>query len=349
MSGPARRDERGFVLSLVIFAVAALSIAGTALFIVVQSESAMADSGAESSNAYHLARAGLARYMGESIGEPRPTKVYTMGGGTVTVTAERVMAASPTEDVYLITSSAEVADRRRPALAARRSVRQFAHLDRQPFDVVGAFSYPSNDINVGDRARIGGVDQAEASTCATAGTPAAGVAAVRDGVDFRGDDVSGNPPVIYAGSRDELLDRLGVDWELLTDPATPFDYELPGDGWPYMAMVLADEYPTIRVTGDFTASWLRSGRGLLVVDGEIRFGDGFNWDGTIIAADIYSSIRNDFTIDGALLVGFEADRRANVAFRGRADIQFDSCKVLEAAEGIATFSPMSNTWWEPRG
>ena len=43
---PRLREERGFVLSMVIFAVAALSIAGTALFLVVQSENAMANAGA---------------------------------------------------------------------------------------------------------------------------------------------------------------------------------------------------------------------------------------------------------------------------------------------------------------
>ena len=101
-----------------------------ALFLVVQSESAMSDRGADTSSAFHLANAGLARYMGESVGQPGDSMTYQMGRGLVRVTAQRVMSVSATEDIYLISSEAEIADRRRATSVSRSSVRQCATLRR---------------------------------------------------------------------------------------------------------------------------------------------------------------------------------------------------------------------------
>jgi hypothetical protein len=341
MIARVRSDERGFVLSIVIFAVAALSIAGTALFLVVQSEGAMADSGADSSNAFHLANAGLGRYMGESFGLPDDSVDYEMGDGTVTVTAKRVATLSPTEDVYLITAEAEIADRRHPALVSRRRVHQFATLRRQPFQVVAAVVVASADVSARN-VTLDGNDQAGSSECATGGTTVAGLGAL-GAVDASSSSISGSPDVL-THSYAAMMNAMDLDWGTVVDPATPFDFEVPDESWPGFGLLAPDEYPTIRVDGNLRARSWQSGRGLLVVTGELDFDNDFEWEGVILAGSLARNANGRVVIEGALMTGF-AGQAARADLKN-ANIRFNSCNVLSAAEGIAMFSPMSNTWWE---
>ena len=342
MSTAAPRDERGFVLSMVIFVLAALSIAGTAMFLVVQSEGAMATSGGDSSKAFQLANAGLARYMGESVGQPAATKTYDMGGGRVTVRAERILSSSSIEDLYLVTSDAEVADRRNPDWISRRQVRQFAKLRRKPFNVIAAMSVANPDlflVNVD----IDGLDQATPADCPTGGTDVAGISSL-GAAEERNSDIVGDPPQLpmdYAS----MMNEIDIDWPMLTDPSMTFDYEIPAEPWPNLGRLPADEYPTIRVVGDFRAGPSNSGRGVLLVTGQLDFDNGFTWEGVILAGGLRAGTTNArIVVDGALLTGFAAEGAPADLMRFR--INYNSCSVLRAAEGLATFTPVSNTWWE---
>lgn len=340
---PRPADQRGFVLSMVIFALAALSIAGTALFLVVQSEGAMADRGADASSAFHLANAGLARYMGESVGLPGDSTTYRMGDGVVTVSAARVMPATPTEDIYLISAQAEIVDRRRAATVSRASVHQFATLRRQPFQVTAAVVIAGSDVTTRN-VTLDGNDQATPLDCPTGGGAAvAGIGMLGEG-DTRGSSISGDPDVLIH-SYAAMMAAIDLDWSTVTDPSVPFDYEVPAEPWPnFVAAVAPDEYPTIRVDGDLRVRSSHSGRGLLVVTGQIDFDDGFTWDGAILAGGINRNATGAAVVNGTLLTGFAGDTDRSALRNAR--IAYHSCHVLRAAEGLALFSPIPNTWWE---
>ena len=336
------RDERGFVLSVVIFAVAALSIAGTALFLVVQSENAMANTGAESSSALHLANAGLARYMGETFGDPRADVTYEMGGGTVTVNAQRVLPLGDTAVIYLVRSEAVIADRRVPDLVARRSVQQFARLRRRPLTPVAALTVATRTVQVHNQTVLDGAD-----ACAT-GTPIGGIATLGNRPSGGG-SISSHVPY---STRDEMLDEIGADWAALTDSAFAFDYEDTWPGWGFAVTAPADSFPTVRFREDVTVGgWMPpSGRGLLVVDGKLTIDAQalpWIWDGVIIAGSIEFRNNAQATINGALLTGFEGTQ-GNLTQGGMKNvrIRYNSCKVGAAAQGAAIFSPIPNTWWE---
>ena len=332
------RDTRGFVLTVVIFAVAALSIAGTALFLVVQSENAMANTSAESSRALHLANAGLSRYMGETFGQPRSPVTYEMGGGTVTVTAQRVLGEGDTIDVYMIRAEGVIADLRVPNLVARRSVQQFAQLRRRPFNPVAALTVGATAVQTHNNTIIDGRD-----ACAT--RPGVGGLAT---LGRRPNNGSVSSHVRY-GSLDDMLGAIDAEWETVTDPAFAFDYQ---DEWPSWAFnAPADSFPTVRFSSDVTVgNSPPSGRGLLVVDGKLTINSGaapWTWDGIIMAGTI--EFRNGATanINGALLSGFEGTQ-GSVGQSGMRNlrIQYNSCNVSNAAARMSVFSPVANTWWE---
>ena len=337
MRRPRLRGEEGFVLTIVIFAVAALSIAGTALFLVVQSENAMANSGAESSRALHLASAGLSRYMGESFGDPDPEVTYEMAGGTVTVTSSRLMASGDTADIYLLRADAAIPDRRVRNLVSRRSVQQFALLERRPFRPVAGFALAASNVRTRN-VTIDGRDQ-----CATPGSAVGGIVTLANG-DIRG--TFGGSPGVSTATYTELMRNIGLDWAAMTDHAFGFDYEIPSQSWPrfgFGALAAADAFPTVRVNGDLRAQDTNSGRGLLVVTGNIEFYDDFRWDGAIVAGSMSGS-HAQFTVNGTLLAGFNG-AQSSMSIHN-AEIRYNSCNVAAAAAGIAMFSPIQNTWWE---
>lgn len=326
-------SERGFVLSLVIFAVAALSIAATALYLVVQSEGAMVEGGAQSSTALHLANAGMARYISETIGAPDTLVHYEMTPGSVTVRAEPVYAISASEDMYVISAEARVS--RPGGSTSSRVVQTFARLDRQPIDMIAAASLATPDLRTRNVA-ISGAD-------ACGGQPGvSGIAALNGSHDVRGTVGPSSTPTTYDYAA--MMQALGVDWTALTDPALPFDYEIPDpDRWPDFTWGVAPgEYPTIRVRGDHRASG--SGRGLLVVTGELRVQSDFDWDGLVLAGSVARNLNARASIRGGLVAGFSGPL-GSVDLRN-IQITYNSCTVAAAAAGISMFRTLRNSWWE---
>jgi hypothetical protein len=325
---PRLRTTGGFVLTVVIFAVAALSIAGTALFLVVQSENAMANTSAESSRALHLANAGLSRYMGETFGAPRAEVRYDMAGGIVNVSAERVLSQGDTMDLYVVRSEATIADRRVPNLVARRAVQQFAHLRTRPFNPVAAMTVATASVQPHAQTVIDGTD-----ACGV--TPAVlGLARL------------GNRPY---PSQAELVSAIGADWAAITDTAFPFDYE---DQWPSSGFdAAADSFPTVRFSRDVTIGpAVPSGRGILVVDGKLIInsnGNPWTWDGVIMAGSVEIRLNGTASVNGALLTGFEGTQGTLTqnAMKGLR-IHYNSCNVSSAGRRMSVFSPLANTWWE---
>lgn len=336
-------DEKGFVLTLVIFALAALSVGATAAFLIVQSESRMADGGVDTAHAFQLAQAGLARYAAETVGTDLDSAVYVMGGGTVVVRAEKVVSVSATEDMYLLTSEASVADPRTPGMPARRRVREFATLSQFSIQPQAAMTVIGNGVTFSGFA-IEGRDHARAGDCAIAGTDRAGVATV-SGATVQGysTTITGTPTITYSADTAAVASDAGVDWSMLTDPAFPFQYELPDDGWPDFAALGSAAYPTIRMQGDLTVSG--SGRGLLVVTGTLTVGTGFRWDGMVLAGDVNSSA-SKFDIHGALIIGLNAGSGYTTLSSPDAKVHYNSCNILDSVKGIATLEFLPSTWWE---
>lgn len=344
--------ERGFVLTFVVFALAALSVGATAAFLVVHGESRMAAGALEGGRAFQLAEAGMTRYIAEAVGTNPDSAVYEIGGGRVVVRAEKVLDVTDTREMYLITSVATVADLRTPKLPARRTVRQFASLERRTFSAPGAATLFADELNM-SAARVDGVDAA-AGRCGRNAESAVAGAAMLPGADLNKDNgasIDGSPAMRDDLGTDAMYDSAGVDWPALTDPAFPYDYDLgPGDAWP---SIDEDEYPTIRVDGDFNASRWRSGRGLLVVTGKVSFSGAFEWDGAILAGDMAGAFGafDDIHVEGALIAGLNAalDPPGNVnpsVSMERMDLSYNSCNVLDAAAGVALLEPVDNTWWE---
>lgn len=357
MSGATRartgraRDESGFVLILVLFVVATLTVTVSGALLVTQSDYMTARTGVGATRAFHLAQAGLNRYMGEHTA-PVDSAVYSMGGGSIIVRAARV-AVNGTEEIWEISSSATLTTS--VGSPERRSVRQLATV--QPagssFQPIAAIATTASSMTL--TGTHTGYDQAAAGSCPTAGQGnVAGLAVVDGGfLDTWSASLDGEPIITTEADTAAMRARINAQWETLMDPATAFDYEVPTDAWPSFSTIPAEEYPSIRVRGDHTADYSRSGRGLLVVEGILDLKKDFTWDGVIIAGDLKYPVSTNAIIRGAFVFGMSQTASAYVDIRpiseGSARISYNACHVAAAAPpgAGANFALLPNTWSEP--
>jgi len=341
---PARSDERGFVLGVVLFALVALTLSVSGAFVIAQSEGETAAGQREEARAFHLAQAGLSLFMNRR-GLPPDSVVYQLGGGRVVVRAALIAWTSPHVAVYEIRSQAEVSTPRNRTLPTRRTVRQLARLDRQGVKPVAGVAttargfYLMNDY-------INGTDNSSSGSCPSAVRgDAGGVLVGSAGPHSWNSGIWGSPRFVFESDAAAIQARLGVRWNELTDSTQTFQYELPSGSWPNFGSLPWYDYPAIRVQGDFVASSTRSGRGVLIVTGDLTFGDGFAWDGIILAGDLPPTTA-DIDIRGMIASGFKPGARTLLDLRDRVDIRYDSCKVWRANAAIARWRPLPNTWVE---
>ena len=154
-----------------------------------------------------------------------------------------------------------------------------------------------------------------------------------------------------ASSPAGVHDATSAEWEELISPRMTYQYEVPAQAWPNFASLPASAYPTIRVRGPFTANAMRSGRGLLVVDGPLNLGADFQWDGLIVAAQFAYPIATNAQIRGALISGLSPAATGTISLgytsTGSLRVYYDACKVFQAQQGAVRMRLLPNTWWEP--
>ena len=277
------RDDAGFALAMVVFLLFAVAIAGLTGYQVVSGEATLASGNEDADVALAVANGGLHRYVGERIGEPGPD-TYSIGGGSVTVTPQKVARLNDSTELYLLEAVGAVTDPRYPTSPATRTVRQYAYLNTMPVRAVAALITVENTVDFLDDWQVAGNDIAEPGDCVgvqgarfsihgIAGTGTAGIGATTP--------VPGNSRVspdryqVGGGTAAEVVAAAEVRWPVIKDPDFNVTYI---DEMPNFAAIGADSFPVIRMNGDYTPESSGAGsadrhRVLLA-----RYEHGLGWD-----------------------------------------------------------------------
>ena len=114
-------NRRGFVLVAVLVLLAALYLGATGIFLAARAELRIGISHAASSQAFHLAEAGLATWL--ASGTQPSVASWQIGNGAVTVHAVKLIQADSVTTVYRIASRATVgsANAGDPGIATRQT------------------------------------------------------------------------------------------------------------------------------------------------------------------------------------------------------------------------------------
>jgi hypothetical protein len=329
----------GFVLALVVLMLFAISVMGTAGYLMVSTEARMARYGTQGEEALAIARGGLHRFVSEQLGEVADSARYAIGSGEAAVTARRVSVMNPSTYVYFIRSEASVVDPLLPDTPARRVVGGYAFQRRGPVPLHAAMVVGAEELEVDGT--VSG-DDIGGAVCPGGPAPSIGGGIAEDAIDVDG-TLDGSPPSqLWPGGQAQFDSEIGLRWDILTDPAFPVDFE---DSAPDFGALPASAYPVVRVNGNgyFGSSW--SGRGVLIVTGQFDSSSSFAWDGIVLAGWVDDYISGD--IDGILVGGFSTTQPyAEVHAQG--DIRYHSCYVSWANASLSYLELIQNTIFEVR-
>lgn len=330
----------GFVLAFVVFMLFAISVAGITGYLLVSSEFELSKYSGEGAEALTVARAGLERFAAEQIGAMPDTTSYALGDGVAVVTARKLFAEDSLTDTYYLRSEGTVADIFSPASPARRVVGGYAIHHRRPLVPHATVLIATDVINVHDAGEIHGWDYKTSSDCAGGGasTIPGGVArlSVMEGVAA---DIEGSPETeLWPGGWSEIVDSVGLRWDVLKDPSFPVDAV---NTLPDFGAIPADSFPVVRYTGWVTATF--TGRGVLIIDGVFDPAAGFSWDGIVLAGQIDDIVEG--FIDGILVAGLDGPNMYS-AIDFQLDVDYHSCYVYAANESLSYLELLPNTIFE---
>jgi len=345
--------RRGFALVMVVFLLFAVAVAGATGYQVVSSEFSMTRESRDGQEALAVARAGVNRFLAESVGTVGDTVVYAIGNGIATVTAKQVLRQDSLNYLYYVKSVGEVEDIRTPLLPAKRTVATYVWHKMSPIKLKGAVWVSGGTTTLRNATscwwcpatEVTGYDSATVSDCSGGGT--AGVRGVVKGsgsVNLSGGTLTGPAPttVTYSGYQ-SMYDTVGIRWDALTSSSFPVDFDGSPPNW---GSLPADSFPIVRRQGNLTMNSSWSGRGVLIVTGTLNFANyvPVSWDGIVLAGTLGSMGSADFiTLRGMLIGGLNsANGNANV----RGDLAYHSCNAYKANRALSYLQQEANTLFE---
>jgi hypothetical protein len=333
------REERGAALMIVIVALVGLTVLGAAGLTMTTSDIRHSENVEASIEAFYAADAGLFQYFG-SKADGTTADTFTVGSSTVIVTPTLISNLDGGQPMYRVRS---VATHTVAGVSTTRAVNALGvYVPATPGGVTvnAALASGTGMLKNGDSGTISGVDQASAGDPACPDSPGATVAglSVPPGgyTQSGGDPVPEGDPDIDESAADgvELLENTGIDWEELSegDHAT---YSVPPDAWPDYDALPSDEWPVIYVDGSVALDPNHSGRGTIIVTGNLEMQGTFEWDGVLLVGG-YMTSNGYQTIEGAVVTGLNILLGENVASsdigNGNKQFLYNSCWLKKAAE-----------------
>ena len=336
-------DRGGFVLVLVVMMLFAISVAGATGYLVVSTEFTMAKHASQGAEALTVARAALHRFAAEQLGVVGDSVSYAIGNGVALVTTRKVMTVDSDTDLYHIQSEGTLFDLFAPATPARRVVGAYAYHQRRPLRNFAAFMVAADGAfaqNSG--ARVDGTNQSSIGDCSVGGAaPITGaIARVTTGSQSSGVLVGSPNGQTWSGGYAALYDSVDLRWDVISDPSFPVDF----DGVkPNYASIPSDSFPVVRVHGYFNPGSSWSGRGLLIVNGELDASSSWTWEGIVLAGAVDDI--HEGHIRGMLVAGLDgANPYSSVYWRGT--IRYYSCHVYRANESLSYLELIENSVYE---
>jgi hypothetical protein len=388
MSARANAPRAGFALPLALLVMALLTASVIAAYSTTSAEVVTNNAIRAQDHAYHLAEAGLQQFMltrgqpgctncvaDPAVADSEWTRIALPGGyADVVATRVRPKRADTIPALFFIRSKGV------DTTYATRIVGQYATFGTATIKPLAAWT-SLNGIRNPMRVLLPNILSAIPGTgtdqCGGA-SPVAGfmvpgpAPADRQYITVTTGSIlgavgtphpTGSPGVDSTRLLDTLERRSGIDWNAIQNfDAIPADITIPSGTFPSSAAFAdANYWPVIRVKGNWTTT--NSGRGLLIVDGDLSFESGDGWDGIVLVGGRLK-LRAGGTIAGAVLSGLDRtlpdsanppagataynDSIVPSNFLGISlaykKVNYHSCNAIRAAESLKMYFAWSNTW-----
>lgn len=342
---------------LVLLGLTAVAAAG---FLLSRADYEVNQSHRASTQAFYVADAGLERYLGSGRIWP-DTMTYGHPEGEARVWATKIVEVDTIADLYRIRSRG----RHLPPEGgvAERTLTTVAILRTAPFNLNSAFTAPPGLDKEGVSGTLSGYDAADYADCGLGGAqdkagvqvPPGGLTVSGDGKGGGGGDppgFEGDPAVDESQTAVQMLLATGIDWDAMTSGGyAEADYVYSEDGYPsFSSDVASDEWPMVVIDQDeFEVRPVHSGRGTLVVYGDLAIDGSFHWDGIILVGGQITSNGGN-RVEGAVVGGLNMLLGETVdevqLGNGTWEYRYHSCNVINALKGIGAPVEEPGTWAE---
>jgi hypothetical protein len=166
----------------------------------------------------------------------------------------------------------------------------------------------------------------------------------------------GDPHDIVEKPVDQLLEDAGIPWDdIVNGDALSADYRYNGDGsgngWPDFGQLPQSEWPVVYASdpAGVSVNSGQSGRGVLVVRGNLTMNGNFQWDGVLMVGGSITSNGNQ-TLEGAIFTGLNESLGEHVnelsIGNGTKTFQYHSCNFTQAQQSLARLVPLPGSWHE---
>jgi hypothetical protein len=343
-------SREGFALPMTLLVIGLLTAGVFAAYARIDSEQRVVRSGVRQVDAYVLAQDGLDRALSRRRIAPDSQR-FQLDGGYADVFIRRIRPAVDTAmPVYLIRSRGVPHAAGALGIPAQHIVTQFANFEPATLEVAAGWSSLSGLLKQGDAGTLSGYDESD-PRCLD-GEDVAGVAVPTGGyVQNGGTSVpEGDPAILPMGTQQEMAEHTKIDWDaIVNDNAIPADLVVDASSFPTTEYFEAnpDFWPVVRVDGTLNVDPPHSGRGLLIITGDLHMNGNFTWDGIIlvggrITSNGYQEVRGT-TISG-LNVKFGQAVGASSIGNGTKIFRYHSCNVENALNALGALQPVRNGW-----
>lgn len=346
------RNRRGATLPLTILVIALLGVSVAISYARLSSERRTTGDGQAQLQAFAVAQSGLSSYMAGRNGKPaghQDTAFTDLPGGTALVSLQVLRESTTTllPAVYVITSRGTATgvksyDAKTPP--AERTVATYALWTPANLDLNAAVTSLGGMDKAGGSGVMSGID-------ACGAMPAIPGVAVPNGT-YTGatSPIDGNPdntPALLGtpGAGGTAKDEVAIDWAGITGGTVlPADFVSPA--WPSAGQMA--NWPVIRVNNNPGATFdlPASGKGILIVTGNMTIGGSKDWEGLLLVGGSLRSNGNN-TTRGAAIAGLNVKLGQAVGIsdmNGTKDYRYDSCALTRALGHIGSLQRVRNGW-----
>lgn len=337
---PPEAKPRGFALPSAMIALLLVSLMAAGGFLLTWIDGQTARAFARATEAFYVAEGGLATALALAEAPDPSVPTVAAGRGTATVSFESLMDLGPTETIYRVESVGRIVV---GDATYERSVGQLMWVAGPP-RLPGALVLVGGASGSRLEGTITGLDPL-GGACVPQPSPVAGVA-YWGGPPPAPDSlltISGFPPERRMPADVSVAAETGIRWtELLASWGPRPDAIVPPDRWPALR---GDSY--VRISGPGSLGADASGRGALVVEGDLTLGHGFGWRGLILVGGALI-LTGDVSLRGTVASGLAGGPGVVADFGGhRLDLRFDACAVAAAAERLTPpAAAIPGTWYE---
>jgi hypothetical protein len=348
--------RRGFILATTMLVMTLLTVMLVAAFILISAEFHTTNGSYSTSRSLNLAQAGLESYFAAShnLSSGSDSTNYGFSGGYARVVARQLRAATtiPKRSALWVVSATGVDSTRSITIngTGTRTVARLAYLNAGALPIHAAVM-TANPIYVADGINITG-----AENCATASASIFGLAANNSDINIGIHTVQlhGTPSGRQLlASRQAAYDSTHIAWDQLSG-GTGFTTTAPSPGATYQAYYY---------TGNLTLAASQTYTGLLVLTGNLSFGDHATWNGVIIAGGWVRSASFYFTVNGAIVTGLNnltqsgcstsstapcvgPDTINGLGGGGSTNIFWNSCYAASAIATTVSLAPLRNAFMD---